>query len=202
MPTEKTIKSAFESMMFVWGEPLDVKIAADAMDIDRQTAKGYFDDLVKEYDEQKRGIRIREINGKYQFVTAEDNYDYIRTICTPVKERRLSQAALEVLAIVAYRQPVTKGEIDSIRGIKSDRVLEGLVRKNLVEEKGRKDAVGRPLLYGTTEAFLAHLDLSSLKDLPEIEDFDDVVMEGDMLSEVDYGQTTLDLTGSRDDITE
>jgi segregation and condensation protein B len=175
MPTDKTIKSAFESMMFVWGEPLAVKIAANAMDIEANAAKNYFEELKHEYEEAGRGIRIREIDGKYQFVTAEINHDYIRTICTPVKERRLTQAALEVLAIVAYKQPVTKSEIDSIRGIKSDRVLEGLSRKNLVEEKGRRDAVGRPVLYGTTETYLTSIDLSSLKDLPEIEELEDSI---------------------------
>jgi segregation and condensation protein B len=193
MPTDKTIKSAFESMMFVWGEPLDVKIAANAMDIETRAAKALFEELKQEYEEAGRGIRVREIDGKYQFVTAEANYDYIRTICTPVKERRLTQAALEVLAIVAYKQPVTKSEIDSIRGIKSDRVLEGLSRKNLVEEKGRSNAVGRPILYGTTENFLTSLDLASLKDLPEIEDFEDAITYEDILDDDGYTQTRLDI---------
>ncbi|MDR1068679.1 MAG: SMC-Scp complex subunit ScpB [Clostridiales Family XIII bacterium] len=193
MPTDKTIKSAFESMMFVWGEPLDVKIAASAMDVEKAEAKRCFEELKAEYDEAGRGIRIREVDGKYQLVTAENNHDYIRTICTPVKERRLSQAALEVLAIVAYKQPVTKGEIDSIRGIKSDRVLEGLARKNLVEEKGRSAAVGRPILYGTTENFLASLDLSSLKELPEIDDLEDAITYEEYLDSDGYTQTRLDI---------
>jgi segregation and condensation protein B len=193
MPTDKTIKSAFESMLFVWGEPLEVKIAANAMDIDKQTAKKYFEELRLEYDESGRGIRIREVNDSYQFVTAETNYDYIRTICTPVKERRLSQAALEVLAIVAYKQPVTKSEIDSVRGIKSDRVLEGLSRKNLVEEKGRSNAVGRPVLYGTTENFLSSLDLASLKDLPEIDDLEDAIAYDESSSDEVYAQTRFDI---------
>lgn len=175
MPSKKTIKSAFESMMFVWGEPLDVKIAASCFDIDKAEAKEYFAELAREYDEQERGIRIREINGMYQFVTDDKNFEHIQKICTPVKERRLSQAALEVLAIVAYKQPVTKSEIDSIRGIKSDRVLEGLTRKGLVEDLGRSDAIGRPLLYGTTDNFLTSFDLTSIKDLPDIEDIVEVI---------------------------
>jgi segregation and condensation protein B len=204
MPTDKTIKSAFESMMFVWGEPLDVKIAANAMDIDKQTAKKYFEELRGEYDEADRGIRIRAVNDSYQFITAETNYDYIRTICTPVKERRLSQAALEVLAIVAYKQPVTKSEIDSVRGIKSDRVLEGLTKKNLVEEKGRSNAVGRPVLYGTTENFLTSLDLSSLKDLPEIDDLEDAIAYDENPNGEIYAQTRIDIdeTGSFAEVSE
>ena len=175
MPSKKEIKSAFESMMFVWGEPLDVKIAASSFDLDKTEAKEYFDELVREYDEQQRGIRVREINGKYQFVTDDNNFDHIQKICTPVKERRLSQAALEVLAIVAYKQPVTKSEIDSIRGIKSDRVLEGLTRKGLVEDLGRSDAIGKPILYGTTDTFLTNFDLKTIKDLPDIEDIEEAI---------------------------
>jgi segregation and condensation protein B len=180
-------------MMFVWGEPLDVKIAADAMNIEKSEASEYFKELQGEYDEHGRGIRIREINGKFQFVTWEENFDYIRSLCTPVRERRLSQAALEVLAIVAYKQPVTKSEIDSIRGVKSDRVLEGLVNKGLAEEKGRSSAIGRPTLYGTTETFLAHFDLKTIDELPVIEDIEDAIHFEEAKTAVEIRQTSLDL---------
>lgn len=175
MSTKKTMKSAFESMMFVWGEPLDAKIAADVFNVDKKEAIECFRELQNEYEEGDRGIRIREIDGSFQFISNEENYDYVRTICTPVKVRKLTQAALEVLAIVAYKQPVTKSEIDSIRGIKSDRVLEGLVNKELIEEKGRADTVGRPMLFGTTKTFLRHFDLKNLKDLPEVDDIEDAI---------------------------
>ncbi|MDR1952934.1 MAG: SMC-Scp complex subunit ScpB [Clostridiales Family XIII bacterium] len=193
MTTKKTIKSAFESMMFVWGEPLDVKIAADAMGVAKPEALEYFKELQMEYDEQERGIRIREINGKFQFVTDESNFDYIRSVCTPVRERRLTQAALEVLAIVAYKQPVTKSEIDSIRGVKSDRVLDGLTRKGLVEERGRSAAIGRPVLYGTTEIFLTNFDLKTIKDLPAIEDIEDAIQFEEEKTVVEIRQTSLNL---------
>jgi segregation and condensation protein B len=195
MATEKTIKSAFESMMFVWGEPLEAKVAASAMNIEKSEAVELFRQLQKEYDERESGIRIREINGKYQFVTEESNFDYIRSIVTPTRERKLSQAALETLAIVAYKQPVTKSEIDSIRGIKSERVLEGLAGKGLVEERGRSTQVGRPILYGTTDAFLTYLDLTSLKDLPEIDDVEEAIRFEEMKPAIDDRQTTLDLDG-------
>ncbi|MDR3073078.1 MAG: SMC-Scp complex subunit ScpB [Clostridiales Family XIII bacterium] len=193
MATEKTIKSAFESMMFVWGEPLDPKIAAEAFGIDKNEAKKYFEDLLQEYAEAQRGVRIREIAGKYQFVTAEENFDYIRAICTPIRNRRLSQAALEVLAIVAYKQPVTKNEIDNIRGIKSDRVLEGLLQKELIEVKGRSEAIGRPILYGTTEVFLSHFDLETIKQLPLIDDLEDSFNAEPPRSVDEMRQTTLAL---------
>lgn len=180
MASKKSIKSALESMMFVWGEPLDVKTAADVFNMNRQEIYDCFLELQKEYEQEGRGIVIREVNKAFQFVTREENADYIERLCTPVKARRLSQSALEVLAIVAYKQPVTKGEIEAIRGIKCDRVMDGLIRKELVCEKGRSDAVGRPILYGTTDAFLKNFGFSSLKELPPIDD-----LEGVMVADVE-----------------
>jgi len=173
--SKKVMKSAFESMMFVWGQPLEAKAAADVFNITKQEAYDLFKELQEEYEQEGRGIVIREVNKAFQFVTREENADYIEHLCTPVKARRLSQSALEVLAIVAYKQPVTKGEIEAIRGIKCDRVMEGLMKKDLVCEKGRSDAVGRPILYGTTDAFLKNFGFSSLKELPPIDDLEGVM---------------------------
>ena len=178
MSSRKSIKSAFESMMFTWGEPLDVKTAADVMNISRQEAMECFLELKDEYIQEGRGIVIRQINQSFQFVTREENSDYIRRLCTPVKMKKLSQSAREVLAIVAYKQPVTKGEIEAIRGIRCDRVMDGLIKKELVCEKGRADTVGRPILYGTTDVFLKNFGFSSIKDLPEIEDIESIVSGG------------------------
>jgi segregation and condensation protein B len=164
-------------MMFVWGEPLDVKTAATVVNINKKTAYEYFTELRREYDEADRGLAVREIDGAFQFVTRAENFDYLQRLCTPIKEKRLSKAALEVLAIIAYRQPVTKGEINMIRGVKCERLVEGLVRKGLVEETGRSGAVGRPLLYGTTSSFLRHFDLESLRELPDIDNAEDVIHE-------------------------
>ena len=177
MSNKNAIKSAFESMMFIWGEPLDAKTAAEVVQIDKKTAYEYFKELQREYDEAGRGLSVRETDGAFRFVTRPENFDYLQRLCTPVKEKRLSQAALEVLAIVAYRQPVSKGEIDMIRGVKSERVVEGLMKKDLVEEVGRSNAIGRPVLYGTTKNFLRQFDFESLKDLPEIEDTEDAIHE-------------------------
>ena len=171
----KVIKSAFESMLFIWGEPLPAKDAADVFGIDKETAVSLFRELMEEYQQEGRGIVIREINGAFQFTTKEENADYIEKLCTPVKMKRLSQSALEVLAIVAYKQPVTKGEIEAIRGIKCDRVMEGLMGKGLVEAVGRSQAIGRPILYGTTDMFLKNFGFTSLKDLPEIEDIETAI---------------------------
>jgi segregation and condensation protein B len=180
-------------MLFVWGEPLEIRIAADAFNLDKKEATEIMRELAAEYLQQERGIRIREINGKFQFTTAEENFDYIRSICTPVKERRLTQAALEVLAIVAYKQPVTKGEIDSIRGVKSDRVIEGLARKNLIEERGRSNAIGKPILYGTTDMFLANFDLQDLNELPKIDDIEEAIQFEETKSVMEIRQTSFEL---------
>ncbi len=175
MAASKAVRSALESMMFIWGEPLAARTAADVLNITEAEVKEAFEALTEEYEQEKRGIRVRRINKGYQFVTAEENGTYIERLCTPVKRRRLSQSALEVLAIVAYRQPVTKGEIEAIRGIRCDRVLEGLMNKDLVEVKGRSEAIGRPNLYGTTDAFLRYFDLADIKELPDIQDIEQVM---------------------------
>ena len=170
MAGRKTIKSAIESMMFVWGKPLDIKEIAEVLNENRNEIYVCCKELQDEYEREGRGIVIREVNRSFQFVTRKENIDYIERLCTPVKHKRLSQSALEVLAIIAYKQPVTKGEIEAVRGIKCDRVIEGLARKDLVAEVGRSDAVGRPILYGTTDEFLKQFGFETLKQLPDIED--------------------------------
>ena len=190
MASAKTIKSAIESMMFVWGEPLDIKAVADIFNIDRNEVYACCKELQAEYEAEGRGIVIREVNRSFQFVTRRENIDYIERLCTPVKHRKLSQSALEVLAIVAYKQPVTKGEIEAVRGIRCDRVLDGLEKKKLVAEIGRSDAVGRPILYGTTDEFLRQFGFESLKELPAIEDIAGVLEDDGNASD---GGDALDL---------
>ena len=177
MNSKKKIKSAFESMMFIWGEPLNVKEAADIFDIDKDDAYALLKELQNEYVQEGRGIRIREVNKSFQFVTLHENEEYIEKLCTPVKVKKLSQAALEVLAIIAYKQPITKSEIDAIRGIKCDRVIDGLLNKELIEVRGRSEKIGRPLIYGTTDEFLKKFGFENIKELPEIEDLEDTINE-------------------------
>ena len=196
MLDRKSIKSAFESMLYIWGQPLSAKDAADVVDISKKDAIEIFEELADEYEKEGRGIMIRRVNESFQFVTRPENADIVKRLCTPVKVRRLSQAALEVLAIIAYRQPVTKGEIDAIRGVKCDRVIEGLQNKDLIYEKGRSDAVGRPILYATTDTFLKNFGFTSLKDLPEIEDIETAINTEDAEvteEEKDYNQIELDI---------
>ncbi len=162
--------------MFVWGEPLSSKDAATVLDAERKDIRELFQELKNEYEQEGRGIRIREVNDAYQFVTYVENEMFIEKLCRPVKVKRLSQAALEVLAIIAYKQPVTRGEIDAIRGIKSERVIDGLMNRSLLEVCGKSDGIGRPNLYATTDEFLKAFGFESLKDLPDIGEFDDAMM--------------------------
>lgn len=196
MSSKKSIKSAFESMMFVWGEPLDVKIAAEVFNINWKDAYDYFKELQMEYEQEGRGIQIREINQTFQFCTDPDNSEYIERLCTPVKEKKLSQSALEVLAIIAYKQPVTRGEIDSIRGIKSDRVIEGLVKKELIAEVGRSTGIGRPILYGTTPIFLKNFGFKDIKDLPEIDDIEEAISDSTESDKLNSQQISIDFIKS------
>lgn len=198
MYSNKTMKSALESMMFVWGEPLKLSDAAEVLEADKKQVKELMQELAEEYEIEGRGIRIREVNGAYQFVTYIENELFIEKLCTPVKVKRLSQAALEVLAIIAYKQPVTRGEIDSIRGIKSDRVLDNLASKNLIDVVGRSDGIGRPLLYGTTDEFLKKFGFASLKELPDIEGFDDIRPREDGEIEM-HEQLTLSFDGDNNE---
>ena len=194
MNSKKTIKSALESMMFVWGQPLDVKTCADLFNISKEDMTSYFQELAQEYEQEGRGIVIRQIGKSFQVVTRPENAEFIERLCTPVKVKKLSQSALEVLAIIAYKQPVTKGEIDAIRGIRCDRVIDGLLKKDLICVKGRSEGIGRPILYGTTDTFLKNFGFTSLKELPEIEDIESAVtaqetdgMEQISIEEVEYG---------------
>jgi len=179
-------------MLFVWGEPLDVKVAAEIFNINWKDAYDYFKELQAEYEQEGRGILIREIDKSFQFCTNMENSEYIERLCTPVREKRLSQSALEVLAIVAYKQPVTKGEIESIRGIKCDRVIEGLVKKELIAEVGRSSGIGRPILYGTTPVFLKNFGFKDLKDLPDIDDIGSIVREEEEPDGLDLQQISID----------
>lgn len=197
MYSNKTMKSALETMMFMWGEPLEVKDAAQILEEDVKTVRELCKELQTEYEQEGRGIRIREVDDAFGFVTFAENEIFVQKLCTPVRTKRLSQAALEVLAIIAYRQPVTRAEIDSIRGIKSDRVIDNLAGKGLIEAVGRSEAVGRPVIYATTKEFLKKFGFTSLKDLPEVEEFEEIRRTADE-AEI-HDQIAIDFNGEGDE---
>jgi len=168
MEREK-IKSGLESMLFVWGDPLSISDAAKVFGEAEAEVMACMRELQDEYDARDSGLQIQKFGNNFQLCTREENREFIEKLCNPVKERKLSRSALEVLAIIAYKQPVTRGEIESIRGVKCTYVVEGLVQKGLIEEVGRSEAIGRPVLFGTTDLFLRHFGIESLVDLPDLE---------------------------------
>lgn len=189
MGNAQIYKSALESMLYVWGEPLSIKAAADVLGIEYEQVKELLNELKDEYENDGRGIRIRQINRSFQMVTAAENAIFINRLCTPVKSSKLSQAALEVLAIIAYKQPVTKAEIEAIRGVRADRVVEGLMKRNLVAEKGRSEGIGRPIIYGTTDVFLKQFGFASISELPPFQDLEGVLSD----EEIDNSSSTQQL---------
>ncbi|MEG1497215.1 MAG: SMC-Scp complex subunit ScpB [Clostridiales bacterium] len=160
------IKKAVEALIFVAGEPLTVGELAEYTEIKEEAVLEILWALEDEY--KNKGFFLTEIAGGWQFMTKPQYYPYVERLYKP-KLQRLSNAALETLAIIAYCQPITRGEIEEIRGVNADGIVSGLLEKGFVDEVGRKETPGKPILYGTNSKFLELLGLKSLEDLPVIE---------------------------------
>lgn len=160
-------KCLFEALFLCSAEPLSVKTLAEITGIDSVAIPSLLEAIQTDYQQQGRGFALVEIAGGWMFATLPQHAPYIEKLVKP-RLSTLSQAALEVLSIVAYRQPVTRMEIEEIRGVGCDSSLGTLLDRQLVEEKGRKEAPGRPILYGTTTEFLIYFGLNSLDQLPEL----------------------------------
>jgi len=158
-----------EAILFVTGNAVEKKEIARALDLTDAELEETLDALESGYDFERRGLRLLRFGAHVQLATRPDYAPYVEKLLQPVQKQSLSQAVMETLAVIAYRQPVTKGEIEQIRGVKCDYSVQSLVTKGLIEEVGRKEALGRPILYGTTDAFLRHFCLSSVEDLPQID---------------------------------
>ena len=166
--TATEIKNAIEAILFANGNSVAVSRLATALEITEKQAQTYADELVKEYTQQQRGITIIKLDDSYQMVSQKAYAPYIRTVMDLRRNTPLSQAAMEVLAVVAYNQPVTKSFVEQVRGVDCSGVIGSLTTKGLIEEKGRLELPGRPLLYGTTENFLRCFSISSLDELPPL----------------------------------
>ena len=157
-----------EAILFASGEPMSVSRIAQALEIDEETVERLCEDLCQEYEMRKGGIHIVHLDDAYQFCTAKDSADAVRAALEIRRNTPLSQAALEVLAVIAYNQPVTKAFVEQVRSVDCGAVIQGLMLKGLVEERGRLELPGRPLLYGTTAGFLRSFGMESLGDLPPL----------------------------------
>ena len=165
----KEIESIVEGLLFANGDPLSLEKLADILELDRKTTRLVLNNMSINFQNSKRGIMLREIDGSYQLCTRFEHYEYIRKLFEPRQKQALSQAAFETLAIIAYNQPVTRAKIELIRGVNSDSAVIRLVERNLVRESGRLDSPGRPMLYETTDEFLRSFGFKSPADLPIIE---------------------------------
>ena len=166
--TIQEIESIVQSLLFASGNPLSVSQISDIIGVDAKTLKNIIEELSEKMKEQNCGINIVKLEDKYQFTTASSNADYVRALLDNRRNPMLSQAAMEVLSITAYNQPVTRAYIEQVRGVDCAAVLHNLIDKELIEEKGKLDAPGRPLLYGTTSNFLRVFGITSLADMPDL----------------------------------
>lgn len=185
------LENIIEAILYVAGEPVSLRDLARALEQDEASISLAAQNLERHYDEGHRGLRLKRFGGHVQLATRPDYAPYIERLLQPVQRQSLTQAALETLAIVAYRQPVTRLDLESVRGVKCDYSLQSLMNKNLVKEVGRKDTIGRPILYGTTDAFLSHFGLHSLVDLPVPEEFLAQHGEGEGDEDEHYEQLSL-----------
>ena len=161
------LSKILEAILFVAGEPLQIAALATALEVTELEISAAADELASDYDYHRRGICLKRFGTHIQLSTRADYAPQIEKLLQPIQKQSLSQAALETLAVVAYKQPVTRLDIEAVRGVKCDYSVQSLVNKGLIEEVGRKEALGRPILYGTTDAFLSHFGLASLEDLPQ-----------------------------------
>ncbi len=172
----KEAESKIEAILFTMGEAVEAERIAVALEQDVDTIRKILRGMIIDFRESNRGVQIIELNDSFQMCTKPDMYEYVIRVAHAPKKHVLTDALLETLSIIAYKQPITRSEISAIRGVDSDKAVSKLVEYNLVAELGRLEKPGRPLAFGTTEEFLRYFGLSSLSDLPivnpeKLEDF-------------------------------
>ena len=167
--------AAAEALIFVSEEPITVKMLAEVLEEDRESVQAAVDELGREYESRESGLQLREIAGGWQISTRTEFHEDVRRFLKTRPSAKLSLASIETLAVIAYKQPVTVPEILEIRGVQSASAIKTLLDKRLIVAKGRKEAVGRPMQYGTSKDFLIQFGLKDLSELPSIEDFEDLV---------------------------
>ena len=172
MPSQY-LKNILESILFVAGDAVDISDLSHALEIDREKIDAIAEEMICERTEAGSGIQIVRIDDKLQMCTNPDYMPYIDKVLQPVKKSRLSQSLLETLTIIAYKQPVTRFEIEQVRGVQSNYSIATLIEKGLIKRAGRKKTLGNPMLYATSDEFLRHFGISSLDDLPPLKKIDE-----------------------------
>jgi segregation and condensation protein B len=188
---DREYKSIIESIIFASDEPINEKdllnvireIDGDDVKLKLGELNSLIEELNSEYAETNRSFKIIKIAGGFAFATNREYAKYVGFLTTEKTKRRLSQSALETLALIAYKQPITKPEIEAIRGVSSDYMLSTLLEKKLIKIEGRAESIGRPLLYGTTDEFLKYFGLNSISDLPKPREIEDIMKDADYLEQ-------------------
>ncbi len=164
----KEYKNAIEAILFAHGDPIAAERLAEILEIDEETVHRFAEDLMSEINTRDGGVAMIRLDDQYQLCTRKEYATHVRSALDIRRNTPLSQAAMEVLAIIAYNQPVTKAFVEQVRGVDCAAVIQGLQQKNLIEEQGRLELPGRPLLYGTTPVFLRCFGISKLSELPPL----------------------------------
>ena len=185
----KKIESVLEAVLFTMGESVSVDRLAAAIQHDEDTTRKIMHQMMDHYNEEQRGMKIIELENAFQLCTRPEMYEYLIRVAKQPKKHVLTDVLLETLSIIAYKQPITKAEIEKIRGVKSDHAVNKLVEYNLVMELGRLDAPGRPILFGTTEEFLRNFGVQSVEDFPVLDPTqkEEFKMEADEEIQVRFG---------------
>ena len=163
MKNKEKIKGIIEAVLFTMGESVTLERLAVALELDQEALREILLEMKEDYNKEERGICLIELDDAWQICTKIETYDYVRKLVSQPKKRSLTDVMLETLSIIAYKQPVTKQEIEAIRGVKSDFAVNKLVEYKLVKELGRLETIGRPIVFGTTEEFLRCFGVSSIE---------------------------------------
>ena len=196
------IRAALEAVLFAAGDAVELDKLADIVDVDKRSLADILRQMAAAYEAGDRGIQLIRLEDSYQLCTKGSCRDYVSRLVEPRRRQSLSNAAIEVLAVVAYRQPVTRNTIEHIRGVNCDYIVNRLIERNLIEEVGRLDAPGRPILFGTTQEFLRCFGIESLSQLPDFLSFGAEIDPAD-LTQIDeeaaaMHQTAAALTEKKD----
>jgi segregation and condensation protein B len=185
------VKSVIEALLFSSGQPISIEKIKDVLDnMDLNEVRRVVQELRSEYDKDGRGIRLIEIAGGFQMITPAEFAPFLKKFYNVRKVEHLSKPALETLAIIAYKQPVSKMEIESLRSVNIDGVVANLLDKDLIRISGRKQAPGRPFVYGTTKKFLEYFGLKSIEELPKIENFQNALSQKEKTDEIGISAQT------------
>jgi len=178
----KKTEAAIEAILFSMGEAVSIKELSNVLEIDDKTLEKIISNMMDKYDDEGRGIRLVRLENSYQLCTKNEHYDVLSKVVNMPKKHNLTDSLMETLSIIAYKQPVTRQDIEAIRGVSCVHAINKLVEYNLITEVGRLDAIGRPILFGTSEDFLRCFGVTSMDELPiitpdKIEDFKQQAME-------------------------